>query len=97
MVRGSALDWFGPTEIFGDATDEPDILLDLHGDVAPGPQRTWRVVDASGRPLLKPFSATPFDGSLVSSLYLNETAPSASGWLHWPRPMYLPDAVIETC
>jgi hypothetical protein len=81
MIRGSALDWFGPTEIFGDATDEPDILLDLHGDVAPGPQRTWRVVDASGRALLRPFSATPFDGSLVSSLYLNEMAPSAPEWV----------------
>jgi hypothetical protein len=81
MIRGSALDWFGPTESSEAARVTPDILLDLHGVAAEGAARIWRVVDASGRPLLKPFAATPFDGAVVCSLYLIETVPARSGWV----------------
>jgi hypothetical protein len=81
MIRGTALDWFGPSQSPAGTATEPGILLDLHGiETAPG-QRIWRVVDASGRPLLKPFPTSPSDRTLVGSLYLIEAVPTGSGWV----------------
>jgi hypothetical protein len=81
MIRSTALDWFGPTECPTTAIRTPNILLDLHGVGDADDGRIWRVVDASGRPLLKPFAATPCDESLVCSLYLIEMVPAGSGWV----------------
>ncbi len=80
-VRSTALDWFGRSKSPANATASSDILLDLHGIEDAEARRVWRVVDAFGRPLLKPFAAAPPDRSLVSSLYLIEKVAPDFGWV----------------
>jgi hypothetical protein len=81
-VRGTALDWFGPAQASAVPADQPDILLDLHGTEDAQPLRTWRVVDAYGRPVLRASAATGTrrDRPLVSSLYLVESSGEGAGW-----------------
>jgi hypothetical protein len=81
MIRGTALDWFGPVEGPATAPVRSNILLDLHGIEDAEAGRIWRVVDATGRPLLKPFAGAPFNASLMGSLYLIETVPSGAAWV----------------
>jgi hypothetical protein len=82
-VRGTALDWFGPAQAGAVPAGRPDVLLDLHGTENAGTLRTWRVVDAFGRPVLRAHAAagTPPDSPLVSSLYLVEATGEGTGWV----------------
>jgi hypothetical protein len=80
-VRHTLLDWFGPTETGADAAAPARVLLDLHGAENRQGLRTWRVVDAFGRPVLQPSGVTtPTECSLVTSLYLIESTAGRAGW-----------------
>src|SRR4051794_33318366 len=83
-VRGSALDWFGaPVEATAEVADLPDLVLDLHGSEGRTGVRTWRIVDALGKPVLRPFSGMAAGPGLppITSLHLIEAAQDGAAWM----------------
>lgn len=88
IVRGTALQWWSEASQASRAkgVSEPaDIFVDLHGKEDPPSGQTgriWRVVDAAGIPLLRPFQALDVCHAepYVASLHLIESEDAGESW-----------------
>jgi hypothetical protein len=81
-LRGTNLDWSGPTAPSPAADPGEAVLLDLHGLEATRARRLWRVVDASGRAVLSPwFGRERCCGSqALFSLFLVQSLDGGRNW-----------------